>query len=243
MPWTQTKCRNPDCDKAECITQCECERGEYPSCQYRSCYDCFLDRRSDYLECILCGSWHNPAFDTCFKCRPQTQGRDDAALALRQLILWRDGHTCKSCGINAGELHHDPRRVKPGDDGWCYAQMHIDHIVPCAKGGRADEWNLQILCEVCNTRKGSRWYVGCPYEEVRTRLCRTYFLLGRSYFNEENLDRFLDEWGRFRATRTWDPTAHKIAGFDIGDADPDEEVTGSPKSDRSASEEAPDALV
>lgn len=195
-----------DCDHQDCVEECWCGRGRYRSCQYKSCYDCFLDRRADYLECIFCGRWHSPQFDTCFKCRPQTQGRDDPARALRQLILHRDEYACRGCGAKAGDLQpsfRDPDTLIP-------AVLHVDHIVPCKVGGTADEWNLQVLCALHNYAKGSIWYVGCRYERVKTELCRLYFLLAPTYFDTETRARFNQEVALFRETNTWDPTTHKL---------------------------------
>jgi HNH endonuclease len=182
---------------------CECGRGVYHACTYHSCYDCFLDRRADYAQCIYCDRWHSPEFDTCFQC--SMQGRDEATRDLKLVILGRDGFRCRYCSASEGELQHDPRLVRPkcqpdcevqhnhkyacekgcnrrhghrnaGDHGICSAdcvrghdhlakdddgirpvRLHIDHIMPCAKGGTADPWNLQVLCGVCNISKGSDW--------------------------------------------------------------------------------------
>jgi 5-methylcytosine-specific restriction endonuclease McrA len=34
--------------------------------------------------------------------------------------------------------------------------MHIDHIVPLAKGGKNELDNLQLLCGKCNLKKGAK---------------------------------------------------------------------------------------
>lgn len=34
--------------------------------------------------------------------------------------------------------------------------FHVDHIVPLAKGGTDEMWNLQFLCEQCNLDKGAK---------------------------------------------------------------------------------------
>lgn len=34
--------------------------------------------------------------------------------------------------------------------------LTIDHIIPKAKGGKNDKTNYQIMCRICNNRKGSR---------------------------------------------------------------------------------------
>jgi hypothetical protein len=35
-------------------------------------------------------------------------------------------------------------------------RLQVDHIVPVAKGGRDEMANLQILCQPCNVRKGTK---------------------------------------------------------------------------------------
>lgn len=36
----------------------------------------------------------------------------------------------------------------------------IDHIIPVARGGPSEDWNLQILCNDCNRRKGTKiWLI------------------------------------------------------------------------------------
>lgn len=195
-----------ECNHQNCVELCVCERASYRSCTYRACYECFLDRRADYLECIFCGRWHSPQFDTCFRCRPATMGRDDPAKALRQLILHRDQYRCRQCGVRAGELQDDPRRA----DELMPAVLHADHIVPCKVGGNAEEWNLQVLCSLHNYAKGSIWYPGCRFDAVKTRLVRSYFLIHRAYFGDEVRARFLAEVALFKATGTWDPKTHEM---------------------------------
>lgn len=53
--------------------------------------------------------------------------------------MQRDGFKCRICGkspANAPEI-----------------TLHIDHIIPCAKGGTAEMENLQTLCSKCNLGK------------------------------------------------------------------------------------------
>lgn len=59
--------------------------------------------------------------------------------ALRQRVFERDEFRCRRCG-------RDPR----------LAVLVIDHIVPVARGGTADESNLQTLCTGCNAGKSDR---------------------------------------------------------------------------------------
>lgn len=208
-----------ECDN-DCFKDCTCGRGSYRGCKHRSCYECFLDRRADYTPCVLCGTWHNPEFDTCFKCRPLTRGRDDAAKALRQLVLWRDQYACRYCAAREGDLQVDHRLVRAkcrpncawkhthlikDDDGMRATKLHVDHIVPCAAGGLADEWNLQTLCHVCNIAKGATWYPGCRHDHEKTKLCRRYRFIADAYFRPEDRRRFLADWAAYRFTGTWDP--------------------------------------
>lgn len=56
---------------------------------------------------------------------------------LRFQILQRDGFRCKLCGRSAA-------------DG---VKLHVDHIIPIAKGGKTVPENLQTLCDKCNWGK------------------------------------------------------------------------------------------
>lgn len=62
--------------------------------------------------------------------------------SLRYDILWRDGYKCQICGITA-------------KDG---AKLHVDHIIPIAKGGKTVPENLQTLCDRCNLGKSDKYY-------------------------------------------------------------------------------------
>lgn len=59
---------------------------------------------------------------------------------VRYDVLTRDGQRCVICGASA-------------KDG---VQLHVDHIIPLAKGGTSDMSNLRTLCERCNLGKGDR---------------------------------------------------------------------------------------
>ena len=60
--------------------------------------------------------------------------------SLRHDILERDGFRCQHCGATAA-------------DG---AKLHVDHIIPVAKGGKTEPSNLQTLCEECNLGKSDK---------------------------------------------------------------------------------------
>lgn len=54
-----------------------------------------------------------------------------------KLLVWaRDGGCCVRCGSKQG--------------------LHLDHIIPVAKGGGNSEANIQILCQMCNLKKSDR---------------------------------------------------------------------------------------
>ena len=59
---------------------------------------------------------------------------------LRSEIAERDNYTCQICG-----------KYMPDGVG-----LHIDHIIPIAKGGKSVPSNLQVLCSKCNGRKSSK---------------------------------------------------------------------------------------
>jgi hypothetical protein len=63
---------------------------------------------------------------------------------LRAIVLHRDGFKCRYCGDEATEA---------------------DHIWPKSMGGRDQLDNLQALCQPCNRRKGSSFYVKDITEE------------------------------------------------------------------------------
>ena len=60
---------------------------------------------------------------------------------LRYDVLRRDMFRCVLCGASA-------------QNG---AELHVDHIVPIAKGGKTEMSNLRTLCDRCNRGKGSKY--------------------------------------------------------------------------------------
>lgn len=73
---------------------------------------------------------------------PKLEDIRSISLKLRLDVLKRDNFKCVYCGkspaINAGVV------------------LHIDHIVPFAKGGKSTLANLQTLCSECNLGKSDR---------------------------------------------------------------------------------------
>ena len=61
--------------------------------------------------------------------------------SLRYDILKRDGFRCTICGASAEEG----------------AKLHVDHIVPIAKGGKTMADNLRTLCSSCNFGKSDKY--------------------------------------------------------------------------------------
>ena len=55
----------------------------------------------------------------------------------RDAVLRRDHHTCRQCGARQEDGVH----------------LEVDHIVPVARGGTNDPYNLQTLCRACNQTK------------------------------------------------------------------------------------------
>lgn len=58
---------------------------------------------------------------------------------VRDVLRARERGKCAECGASFDELE---------------GEIHIDHIIPLAKGGFNDLANLQLLCEMCNKKKG-----------------------------------------------------------------------------------------
>ena len=198
-----------DCEPRQ---PCECGRGTYHSCEHSSCYECFLDRRSDYVSCIYCDRWHSPDFDTCFKCGPK--GRDEAARDLKLVILARDFFACGYCGLHQGDMQVDPRKETDEDDGWRPAVLHVDHIKPCAHGGTADPWNLHVLCGVCNVSKAREWHKGGRHERRLAELMDAYLTYLHDFLTTEEQARLRDDFRELYGYGEDDPddAAQRIIG-------------------------------
>ena len=66
--------------------------------------------------------------------------RGEVSDSLRYDIMNRDGFRCVICGASAKEGAH----------------LHVDHIIPIAKGGKSVPNNLRTLCERCNIGKSDK---------------------------------------------------------------------------------------
>lgn len=75
--------------------------------------------------------------------------------ALRRQVMREGGYRCAECGL-AGREERFPRGGYgfPTDVPGVY--LSIDHRIPRAKGGASERSNLQVLCTLCNTRKGTK---------------------------------------------------------------------------------------
>lgn len=60
---------------------------------------------------------------------------------LKAEVRDRDGHTCQSCGLAAGEIDPDTGRK---------VRLHVAHIVDKKLGGKDELSNLRTLCSSCN---------------------------------------------------------------------------------------------
>ncbi|MGA5543511.1 HNH endonuclease [Mycobacterium sp. NPDC051198] len=164
--------------------RCCCGRGYYDPETYNCCYSCYVDRRSRLIRCILCGRRHSPEYNTCYTCR-SIPGRDEAATNLRIDILLRDDCRCRICGSTA--------------------QPEVDHIKPCAKGGTAVPWNLQILCHTCNHNKGVSWKLGRGADQARITLIHLYLTFGWHWLTEPERDQLITDAHEI-SDKGWRPT-------------------------------------
>jgi hypothetical protein len=80
---------------------------------------------------------------------------------LRNVILERNGFTCRRCGAGAG----DPDPFNPNRK----LRLHIDHIIPISQGGGNDAENLRVVCSACNQGRGN---IDMPSETALNVLAR-----------------------------------------------------------------------
>jgi 5-methylcytosine-specific restriction endonuclease McrA len=79
------------------------------------------------------------------KCQKRRQVRDAKAEGSHTKQEWEDlktfhGHVCLCCGKHESEC----------------GRLERDHIIPVIKGGTHWISNIQPLCKICNSRKGTR---------------------------------------------------------------------------------------
>lgn len=81
---------------------------------------------------------------------PTFRGREAIDPYLRAIVLRRSGAACVYCG-NVAE------------------RMHVDHVIPVARGGRTVEENLVGACQPCNSRKSARLPTPAELADLRER--------------------------------------------------------------------------
>jgi 5-methylcytosine-specific restriction enzyme A len=89
----------------------------------------------------------------------------DRAFEIRNKVWTRDNGQCQHCGKKWPG--HNP------DGGHWMSRghvIHIDHVVPLARGGTNAMDNIQLLCSRCNLRKGDRLESELPRELQETFL-------------------------------------------------------------------------
>lgn len=101
------------------------------ACSYSYSFD-YIRNRYKRLE--------NIGFECTLLAYENKNQRSLMTPALRNKIKVRDNYTCQICG------KHMPDEVG----------LHIDHIIPIAKGGKSVESNLQVLCSKCNGSKSDK---------------------------------------------------------------------------------------
>lgn len=57
---------------------------------------------------------------------------------MRRSVIERDGPRCVFCGQD----------LEPNE-------IHLDHVIPEARGGETTRQNLQVTCRKCNQEKGA----------------------------------------------------------------------------------------
>jgi 5-methylcytosine-specific restriction endonuclease McrA len=172
------------------LKECSCGRDWYDPTEYSSCYECYLERRELYVSCIWCGRWHSPKYNTCYRCRTESPERDEAGRDLRVDILIRDEFMCQNCGS--------------GD------QPQVDHIEPCAKGGLALPWNLQVLCRDCNKAKGAEY--DWRWEQRAIRLMHLYFTFGWRFLDDQHRAKLVEHARAYGDEFTWHTHYKELSG-------------------------------
>lgn len=119
--------------------------------------------------CKNCGRvFKDSDFKICPYCGNQLSirvGRQPIPRKLRHIVFQRDGYRCRECGATNKQT-----------------RLHVDHIVPVAKGGTNDLSNLQTLCEECNRAKYTDvWIGGDINDSTNNHLYTTCPKCGKKY--------------------------------------------------------------
>jgi 5-methylcytosine-specific restriction endonuclease McrA len=94
-------------------------------------------------------SWPVPWIVRLEGCRPRNKRLNGPRFS-RQNVYLRDGFRCQYCHWSGST-----------------SSLTLDHLLPCAKGGKTTWENIVTACRECNTKKGSK-----TIEELGIRLQR-----------------------------------------------------------------------
>ena len=84
---------------------------------------------------------------------PIAAGREPIPAGLRFAVLRRDGFRCVYCGRG------DSDNVK----------LHLDHLVPVARGGKTEIANLVAACQDCNLGKSASDLIGPDHSDSTSK--------------------------------------------------------------------------
>ena len=74
----------------------------------------------------------------------------------RLLLFEKNNYQCQICKLSfIKPLDYDGRNTIMINGIW----LEIDHVIPISKGGNDSLKNKQILCNVCNSKKGNKLWV------------------------------------------------------------------------------------
>lgn len=113
----------------------------YTSPQGRNSYKKWVDYVGNQFNDLLALAKEEVAYreTRTFKMKRE---RSKMSASLRFDVLKRDQYRCRICGRSSRQ---DPELV-----------LHVDHIVPVARGGLTELTNLQTLCQACNLGKSAK---------------------------------------------------------------------------------------